>query len=107
MSMREISDQVLAMRMLKLREQGGYRYGTFLRMNAKKHIFLFVYFGAALAFFALTNMWFGFALILGMVLGVFFRDLGWVRASGRTWPFTMKVVDWGLVEELAAEQPPA
>jgi hypothetical protein len=105
--MREISDQVLATRMLKVREQGGYGICIFLRMNAKKYILFILYFGAALVFFAITGMWFGFALMLGLSLGTFLRDLGWVRASGRTWPFTMKVVDWDFVEELAAEQPPA
>jgi len=105
--MREISNQVLAMRMLELREQQGYRLGMFLRMNTKKYIFFVVYFGAALAFFALTGMWFGFALMLGLGLGTFLRDLAWVRASRRTWPFTMKVTNWAFVEELAAEKPPA
>jgi hypothetical protein len=107
MDMREISDQVLATRLLKIREHGGYPLGTFLLMNTKKYIFFVVYFGAALVFFAFTGMWFGFALMLGLGLGTFLRDLAWLRASRRTWPFTMKVIDWGFVEELAAEKPPA
>jgi len=105
--MREISDQVLAMRLLKIREQGGYRFRGFWHMNTKKYIYFVVYVGAVLGFLAFAGMWFGFALVLGLGLGAFLRDFGWVRASGRTWPFTMKVIDWGFVEELAAEKPPA
>jgi len=106
MGMRKVSDQVLAMRMLNVREHGGYGIGMFLRMNAKRYAFIMGYFSAALWVLALMSFWLGFALVLGMVLGTVLRDLGWVRGTRRTWPFTLKVTDWDLVEELAAEKPP-
>ena len=106
MRMRTVSDQVLARRMLQMREQGGYRIGQFLRINARKYILYGLYFVVALASLAVLGMWIGFYLVLGLFLGSSLRDLGWVRASRRTWPFTMRVVNWDLVEQLAAHERP-
>jgi hypothetical protein len=105
--MRAISDQAMAARLIRARQEGGYRVRTFLRLNARRYVFLGVIFGLAFAFFAFTGLWNGFALLLGILLGSLLRDLGWVRASQRTWPFMMKVIDWGMVNESVVEQPPA
>jgi len=105
--MRKVSDQVLARRMLQIRGEGGTRLGMFLRINARKYILYGLYFIVALAALAASGMLIGFYLTLGLLLGSLLRDLGWVRASRRSWPFTIKVIDWDLVEQLAAEQPPA
>jgi hypothetical protein len=104
--MKTISDRVLAARLLKARQEGGYRFGTFVRWKAKSYVISFVYFGAVPAF-CLTAWWILFALVLGMFLGMLLRDLGWVLASNRSWPLTVRVIDWVVVEELAAEEPPA
>jgi hypothetical protein len=106
LGMRKISDPVLAARLIKVRDQGGYRLGYFLRMNAWRYAFLLVYFIAALAFFALTGMWIGFSLVLGMVIGFFARDMGWLRAAQQMWAFNLKIIDWGIVEVLAGQSPP-
>jgi hypothetical protein len=105
--MRAIGDQVLARRMLVIRGEGGYRFGTFLRMNTRRYVVLLAFCGAALIFFAFVGIWFGFALVMGLVMGAIARDYGWVRASRRSWPFTLRVIDWDLVEELAADKWPA
>ena len=62
-----------------------------------------LYFIVALAALAASGMWIGFYLLLGLFLGSLLRDLGWVRASQRSWPFTMRVVNWDLVEQLAVK----
>ena len=48
-------------------------------------------------------MWYPFAVLLGMGLGVFLRDLGSLRTTRRAWAFTNKVIDWKLVQELAGQ----
>ncbi len=45
----------------------------------------------------------GFALwALGMLMGALVRDLGWLRNIKRHWPFTVKIINWEMVEQLAA-----
>jgi hypothetical protein len=107
MRTRQLNDSDLAQRLLKIRDRGGYRLSGYLRMNFGKYAFILLYFSAALLFFAVTGLWFGFTLVLGMLLGTLLRDLGWVRAVGQNWPFTVKVTDWGRVEALAGEVPAA
>jgi hypothetical protein len=104
---KKISDQVLAGRLLKIRDQGGVRLGLYLRWNYKRYAFLLLYFTAALAYFAFAGLWMGFALVLGMNVGFFARDFGWVNSTKRSWPFTLKITDWALVEALASEKPPS
>jgi hypothetical protein len=101
--MKNVSDQVLAKRMLQIRAEDGYRLGTFLRLNARKYILYGLFFIVALASLAASGMWIGFYLLLGLFLGSLLRDLGWVRASRRSWPFTMSVVNWDVVEQLAVK----
>jgi hypothetical protein len=103
--MARLSDKSLAERMLRARERGGYRILPFVRMNAKGYIVLVVYFGALLAFFALTAMWSVFAVIAGVVAGVFLRDVSWLIGIQRTWPFSAKVTDWDKVQKIAAGLP--
>ena len=99
--MRETNEQLLAKRMLQLREQDGLGFGAFLRMHARKNLLRAVYLVAALALLASLEMWFLCAFMLGMFLGAFVRDFDWVRSSRRAWPFTKKVTDWDFVRELA------
>ena len=103
--MREISEKLLAKRMLQIREQDGYGFGTFLRVNARKNFLRLLYLVPALALLASLAMWFLFAFMLGMFLGAFVRDFDWVRSSRKAWPFTKKVTDWDLVQKLADESP--
>lgn len=39
-------------------------------------------------------------LSIGLLLGAFFRDIGYHRASSRTWPVTEQLIDWKRVSEL-------
>jgi len=87
--------------MLQARERGGYRFLPFVRMNAKGYVVLVVYFGALLAFFAFTAMWPVFAVVAGVVAGVFLRDVNWLIGIQRNWPFSDKVTDWGKVQKIA------
>jgi hypothetical protein len=103
--MRKINEQLLAKRMLQLREQDGYRFGAFLRMNARRNILRALYLVAALALLASMKLWLLCSFMLGMFFGAFVRDFDWVRSSRRAWPFTNKVTDWDIVRELAVESP--
>jgi hypothetical protein len=106
--MKTLSDQVAARRMLQIRDEGGYRLGTFLRLNARKYAIQGLVFGLSLALLLIIEMRVAFSILLGVILGSLARDFGWVRASRRTWPFTMRVINWEIVERLAThEEPPA
>ncbi len=103
--MARLSDKILAERMLQARERGGYRIWPFVRMNAKGYVFLVTYFGAVLALLAFVGMWPVFAVIGGIVAGVFLRDVSWLVGIQRTWPFSAKVTNWESVEKIAAGLP--
>ena len=103
--MARLSDKTLAERMLRARERGGYRILPFVRMSAKGYVVLVFYFGALLAFFAFAAMWPVFAVIAGVVAGVFLRDVSWLIGIQRTWPFSAKVTDWDKVHKIAAGLP--
>src|SRR5688572_2928688 len=96
--MTKSTDKVLAERMLQAREDGGYRFLLFLRMNAKGYTCLVVYFGAVLAFLAFVQMWTLFTAIAGLIIGVFLRDVSWLVGVQQTWPFVTKVTDWDKVK---------
>ena len=105
MPKQRLTDQGIAARMLKLRDQGGP--GLASSFGARRCLFLFLTFGTGLACLAATGMWSLFAVLLGMGLGVFLRDLGSLRATRRAWAFSNKVIDWKLVQELAGQASPA
>ena len=104
--MKETSDQVRAQRLMSVRDLGPYGFSTFVKLNAKPYLFRITFNAVGLAIIAFTGMWACFALLLGTVIG-FLRDVSWVRSTNRMWPFTMKVTNWDMVEQLAkAELPP-
>jgi hypothetical protein len=103
--MRGTSDQALAQRLLSMRDKGSYRFGAFLKLNAWRYLFQIALHSLLLAILALMGMWLLFIFLLGMISGVFLRDVGWVRSTRRVWPFTVKVTNWDVVERLAAEEP--
>jgi hypothetical protein len=105
--MRRASDQALAQRLLSMRDNGFYRYGAFLKLNARRYLFQIALHSVLLAILALCGLWPVFLFLLGLVLGAFLRDVSWVRSTRRMWPFTVKVTNWDVVERLAAEQPAA
>ena len=45
-------------------------------------------------------------LAVGMLCGMFFRDLGWLRRIKRGWPLTERFTDWHAVEAIAAGRDP-
>jgi hypothetical protein len=60
--------------------------------------------GGPLPAFAVMQSWPAFWIALGMLLGCFLRDIGWVRSIGRTWAFSVKVTDWDKVQKLAEDE---
>ena len=100
--MKPLSDQTLARRMLETRERD-YSIHLFVRRNTKTLLFLFSYYIFAVVVLALLRLWTLFWVMLGMVAGCLFRDIGWFRSHRNVWPFTLKVTDWGAVQRLAEE----
>jgi len=40
----------------------------------------------------------------GMFAGSMLRDVAWLRATKRDWPFFCEMIDWAKVEAVAAEE---
>ena len=40
-------------------------------------------------------------LIVGLYIGVVFRDIRWVLANKKVWPVRVFITDWSKVEEIA------
>ena len=97
------NDRMLAQRMLEVRKHG-YTFGLFFRRSASGYLRLVVSGAIGLTIFALSEIWVAFWLVVGMFVGAVLRDIGWVRAFRRSWPFSEKITDWKKVEALAEER---
>jgi hypothetical protein len=86
--------------MLETREKG-YSLGLLFRRSKWRYAFLAAFFGGMLGLLAFYGVWSCFWGVAGALLGVVFRDIGWMLQYGRTWPFSVKVVDWEKVEKYA------
>lgn len=98
--MNRLSDQTLAKNMLETRERG-FSFGLYLRRGYVRYLLLTTYYTLALALFAALQVWPAFYIMLGHTIGVFTRDIGWIRAVRKSWPFTEKVTDWEKIQRLA------
>ena len=97
-------DKKLAERLLHAKREG-YTFRYFMRLNAKAWWIR----GAALAYLGLSAFVIDFHPVLvltsGILLGSLLRDIAWFRGIRLTWPFSVRVTDWRLVEEIAKGDP--
>lgn len=98
--MNRFSDQALARMMLDLRQRG-ISFGLHIRRNSTFYRLFIGYFFVFLAVLAWIQIWPVFFICLGMCIGSLLRDVGVIRASRNSLPFTLKVTDWEQVESLA------
>lgn len=98
--MNRFSDQMLARSMLDVRERG-ISYVLHIRRNLVLQGFFFGYFALILGLLAATQWWMPFAFMVGLFAGAILRDVGWIRATRKALPFTIKVMDWRQIEQLA------
>jgi hypothetical protein len=92
---------LIAKRLLEAHERGGLTVGLSLRWNALRFAILAIYFLVGLAILGYLQLWTFFALLLGMVLGIFLTNYGWIRTSVRVWSFNERVIDWEKVRQIA------
>jgi hypothetical protein len=107
--MNKFSDQVLAKRLLKIRESG-YSLSLYLRQNNKSYSIFFLYCTFLLVGFGVLQFWIPFRLspfwiVLSCVATCLLRDLNWILGTVRTWQFSSKVIDWDKVQKFAEEKP--
>ena len=95
-----MNEQILAQLFLEHRKHG-YSIRLVLRRMKRRYI-LSVTLCVVMSFIAcsLSLYWFAY-IILGIYMGGFLRDIGWLRAIKKTWPFTEKITDWNKVEAIA------
>jgi hypothetical protein len=84
-----------------VRERGGYKFGLLMRWHARPYLLGFAYVLAVLGWSAWSGFWGVFLLILGLFLGLWLRDFGFIIASKQSWPFLNRVIDWHKVEQIA------
>ncbi len=102
--MKKLTDQQIARHLLVHREKG-YSIAYILRRTKWRyalHLGVILLFLAG--FFASKDCWGkGFCLwMMGMFFGALCRDAGWLLRIKRTWPFSERITNWPLVEEIAA-----
>ena len=102
--MNRFSDQMLAKSLLESRERG-VSLVRHVRYNATPYGIFVTYFGVTLAILAWVQLWLPLCFLLGMCVGSLLWDVGWLRGIRRSFPFTLKVTDWGKVESLANGEP--
>ena len=98
------SDQTLARLLLETRERG-YSFRLFYRRSAQAYLVIFFMLGMFIAICAAFEIWALFCGLIGLLCGFVLRDVGWVRAKAKSWPFTLKVTDWEKVKRVADEKP--
>ena len=92
----QVSDQVLAQRMLMHRERG-YTLGAFVRSQWRRYLVFVGYFSLAALALSYYQAWTLAALVGGLFCGAVLRDVAWISTVKRTWPFSEKTTDWPLV----------
>ena|ERR1035437_2188900 len=103
--MKKTSEKILAERMIQARERGGYGILRYARLNARGYISVIICYGALLTFLAFAGQWPLFAVIFGVLGGLFLRDVEWLYGIQQSWPFVVKVTDWDKVQKVADEKP--
>jgi hypothetical protein len=97
-------DKMIARRMLRAREHG-YTFGHFLRTNSKRYLLMLCFDIIFIGYWAYFQIWIGFYIAIGLVVGSHTRDISWFISHRRTWPFTVKTTDWQKVESLSKDKP--
>lgn len=102
--MKRRSDSEYARYLLELREsECSFRFH--FRRLVRANLIIVVIVAIAIAIYVSVQIWEGVYLMLGVLLGKVMRDVGWIFAMQRAWPFNLNVTDWERVRSLAAEEP--
>jgi hypothetical protein len=104
--MNRFHDKMIAKQMLQA-QQHGYTFGHFLRINAKRYMFLLPIDCLFICYWAYFHIWIGFYIAIGLVVGSHCEDLSWFRGNRKRWPVLAKTLDWQKVESLSKEEPSA
>lgn len=83
----------------------GYTFGHFVRINIKRHLILLALFILWIYVATCIHDYIAFYIGIGMVIGVFARDIAWFRTNRASWSFTERTTDWHQVENLAKDEP--
>lgn len=97
-------EYLLARRLLETRERG-YGFALFYRRSWKAYLVILGYFGIVLPWMAMEDWWKLFCGLTVVLCGMLLRDIGWVRAIRKNWPFSDKVTDWEKVRRMAEGKP--
>ncbi len=98
--MKRPHEALLARRLLETHARG-YGFALFYRRVWKWYLLLGLVFALVLTFAAEAELWLLFHGFVGCACGVLLRDIAWVRAIRKNWPFSVKVTDWEKVRRMA------
>lgn len=83
---------------------------TLYRQSLPRYVIsaMLLFFSVAIAYLLVSQL---FAILcIGVVVGVYLRDFGWIRRIVLMWPISNSFIDWNYVEnrieELKAKQTP-
>lgn len=77
--------------------------GKMLVRALPAHLLLIGVYGGIAGVWALLGLTTLAYVALGVLAGLFLRDLGWYRATIRAWPIHDAVIDWSKVDQLLTE----
>ena len=102
--MKKLTEQELARHMLAHRSKR-YSIGSVLRESAMRYVIHVAILALFVIWFRATNQpcYKGLCLWgIGMFMGALARDAGWLRRIKNQWIFTEKIINWQIVEDIAA-----
>ncbi len=80
--------------------------GLLVRKNLKAYGVLSLFFAAIGCAYTLVGMSMPAVAVAGVWLGVLLRDFGTFRKVAKVWPYEAAVLDWELIDRLAAGEVP-
>lgn len=100
--MKNYTDKELAEYLLETRRNNGREPWGYLKKGNRPRMALSI--ASVIILFGLgmfVKSWLFCGFIIGLALGVFFRDHAWIDTQRAYWPFYSKVIDWLRVERIA------
>lgn len=105
-AMKRINDRIRAKRLLEARKHG-FKILPFLRLRAIPYAFYVGLSAIILCLLAFNGFWFAFDLVVSFLAGMLFVYVRWLRGQRNVWPFSIKIINWDVVQKFSEDEPSA